>query len=109
MIIPLPELHITFGHRSNDRTNDRTITTRDCLLVVASRQVWPVINTPVEMSFFVSPIATQRRPSDIAKRTFEKWQKGLDVLKMEDHFYSSKFTMTNETLMKLNIFGDKVF
>ena len=42
-----------FGHRSNDRA----ITTRDRPLVVASGQVWPVINALVEMSFFASPTA----------------------------------------------------
>ena len=58
------ELIITFSHRSNDRA----ITTRDCPLIVPSGQVWPVINVPVEMSFFVSPTARQRRVSDRSQR-----------------------------------------
>ena len=48
-----PDLIITFGHQSNDRA----VMTRDCPLVVASGQVWPVVNALVEMSFFVSPTA----------------------------------------------------
>ena len=51
-----PELILTFGHQSNDQT----VVTRDCPLVVASGQVWPVINALVEMSFFVSPTAQCR-------------------------------------------------
>ena len=58
------ELIITFGHRSNDWA----ITTRDHPLVAASGQVWPVINVLVEMSFFASPTATQRRLSDRSRR-----------------------------------------
>ena len=53
-----------FGHRSNDRV----ITTRDHPLVVASGQIWPVINTLVDMSFFASPTATQKSLSDRSQR-----------------------------------------
>ena len=49
MKLGMTELIITFGHQSNDWA----ITTRGRPLVVASGQVWLVINTLVEMSFFV--------------------------------------------------------
>lgn len=59
------ELIITCGHRSNDRS----ITTSDCPLVVAKGQVWPVTNVLVEMSFFA---AIQRRLSDKLRRQLLK-------------------------------------
>ena len=72
--VVMSELIITFGHRSNDRA----ITTRDRPLLVASGQVWPVINTLVEMSFFASPTATQRRLSDRSRRQrLKNDEKGL--------------------------------
>ena len=49
--IPVPELIITFGHRSNDRE----FTSRDRVLVSANGQVWPDINALVEMSLSVVP------------------------------------------------------
>ena len=69
-----PELIRTFSHWSNDQA----IMTRDCSLVAASGQVWPIINALVEMSFFASPTAMQRR-QQIMKAKFEKCQKGLKM------------------------------
>ena len=53
-----------FGHRPNGRS----IRARDHPFVIASGQVWPVINTLVEMSFFASPAAAQRRLSGRLRR-----------------------------------------
>ena len=88
-ILAKSELIITFGHRSNDWA----ITTRDHPLAAASGQVWSVINVLVEMSFFVSPTATQRRLSNRSRRQHlkngekgSKWSirryRGCDVTSM---------------------------
>ena len=59
-----PELIITLGHRPNGRS----IRARDHPFVIASGQVWQVINVLVEMSFFASPAAAQRRLSSRLRR-----------------------------------------
>ena len=66
--------------------------------IVASIQVWPIINTMVEMSFFASPTAMQRSLSDRSRRQrLKNGKKGTHVVSL----YFVRSTKLNYDCLKI--------